>query len=102
MGSLNQSGRNAGMVADDGKPRSWEMRKGKEESEALPTIQSLRGRSETGKQAWKDNTDGGVLGDDLAVCQSQEALVNPRLVQLWWTDEVGRCCYRSVIEECGL
>jgi len=49
------------------------MRNEGEESEALPTIQSR-----------------GVPCDDLTVGQSQEALVNSRLVQLWQTYEIAR------------
>ena len=46
----NQFGDCAGIVADDGKRRSWATCKGKGESEALPTIQSLHKRSETSKE----------------------------------------------------
>ena len=36
----------------------------------------------------------GVLGDDLAIGQSQKTLVDSRLVQLWGACKIARCGYR--------
>ena len=43
------------------------------------------------------STYGGVLGNDLAVGQSQETLVNSCLVQLWQAYQVARCARSSSV-----
>ena len=41
------------------------------------------------------HTYGAVLGDDLAISQSQETLVNSCLVQLWRAYKIARCTRSS-------
>lgn len=51
-------------------------------------VRAIRNKQTKGEWAC---TYRGIPGNDLAIGESQETFVNPRLVQLWEADEVARC-----------